>query len=172
VADSLEAQHVSHAGLVLVHPFLSRFFTATGVLADGAARLEADALPRAAALLHLLATGAEAQACDFELPVVRVLLGLAPDDPLQADATFTPQDRAEADALLENVIAHWPALRSTSAGGLRGRFLQRAGLLRAIDSAWLLQIERRPVDVLLEHLPWSLGVIKTPWMPRPLHVEW
>jgi hypothetical protein len=171
-SDAPHALHVPHAGLVLLHPFLPRFFAATGVLPGGATRPAEDALPRAAALLHLLATGGEAPACDFELPIIRVLLGLAPDDPLQADAACSAQDREEAEAMLQSVITHWSALRSTSPAGLRTTFLRRPGLLRPMDAAWLLQLERGPFDVLVDRLPWALGVIKLPWMPRPLHTEW
>ncbi|MEO1401775.1 MAG: contractile injection system tape measure protein [Cyanobacteria bacterium J06635_1] len=37
---------------------------------------------------------------------------------------------------------------------------------------WLLQIERETYDILLDQLPWSIRVVKLPWMPKLLYVEW
>lgn len=48
---------VQHAGLVLLHPFLDRFFVAVGCKEAGARELPNAALSRAACLLHYLATG-------------------------------------------------------------------------------------------------------------------
>ena len=79
----------------------------------------------------------------------------------------------EAAALLEAVIQHWEALRNTSADGLRGTFLVRPGkvTLRE-DGDWWLQVESKSYDILLDQLPWGIGMIKLPWMQRMLRVEW
>ena len=29
-----------------------------------------------------------------------------------------------------------------------------------------------PYDLLLNTLPWGLGLVRLPWMPAPLNVEW
>ena len=81
-------------------------------------------------------------------------------------------DRLEVDALVAAAIEHWQALKRTSAAAVRTSFLQRSGLLKADDNGWRLQVESGPFDVLLKRLPWSLSVIKLPWMHTPLHCEW
>ena len=35
-----------------------------------------------------------------------------------------------------------------------------------------LYVERKGVDVLLESLPWTISIIKLPWMQDSLQVEW
>lgn len=161
---------VPDAGLVLLHPYLVPFFQHTGVLVDG--RVPEHALPRAAALLHHLATGRE-EIHEFELGLARVLLGLGPSDPLPvAEGLLREGDAEEAAALLGAVIAHWPVLRNTSVEGLRGSFLERRGLLRREDRGWRLWVEPASYDMLLSHLPWGLSIVKLPWMPDPVHVEW
>jgi hypothetical protein len=35
-----------------------------------------------------------------------------------------------------------------------------------------LQVERRGFDILLDQLPWNMGIIKTQWMDEPLSVDW
>ncbi|HEX8244382.1 MAG TPA: contractile injection system tape measure protein, partial [Longimicrobium sp.] len=161
---------VANAGLVLLNPFIPMLFQRLGVAEDGA--VAGARLPRAAALLHHLAAG-RAELHEFELGMVKVLLGLRPADALPvAEGLLEPGDAEEAEGLLESVVAHWNVLKNTSPEGLRGSFLRRPGLLRALDRGWGLQVEPAPWDVLLDHLPWSVSVVKFPWMAHPVHVEW
>jgi len=75
--------------------------------------------------------------------------------------------------LLQAVIGHWDALRNTTPDGLRGTFLTRPGKLsQRPDGDYLLQVESQSFDILLERLPWGIGVVKLPWMERMLWVEW
>ena len=164
-------QRVHHAGLVLLHPYLPRFFESTGVRAARGS-LDPAALPRAAALLHCLAVG-DADIHEFELDFIKLLLGLPLGAPLPVSAgLLRPEDREEAGALLAAVLDHWRALGRTSVQGLRGSFLRRTGLLREDDRGARLQVEPAAFDVLLGQLPWGIGTIKLPWMPRPLFTEW
>jgi hypothetical protein len=163
---------VPEAGLVLLHPYLPRLFEAAGLVAAGHRGPLPDAVvPRAAALLHWLACGTAA--LEFELPFVKLLLGLTPDTPFShALPGLTETERAEAEALLAAVLAHWQALRGTTTDGLRTAFLRRRGQLRRQDEAWQLRVEPEPFDMLLGLLPWSIGLVRLPWMPWPLLTEW
>jgi hypothetical protein len=160
-----------NAGLVILHPFLPRLFESCELHAPGG-RFAPHALARAAALLHWLAHGRD-EVHEFELPVVKVLLGLRPDDPLAAGAGLVgARERDEGGALLRAAIAHWKALGATSIDGLRIAFLQRRAALRDEEDGWHLQPERESFDVLLERLPWSFSTVKLPWMTRPLYTDW
>jgi len=44
--------------------------------------------------------------------------------------------------------------------------------LTEVDNGWLLQVEQKPVDVLVNHLPWGIGTIRLPWMQEILYTEW
>jgi hypothetical protein len=162
----------AHAGLILLHPFLPRFFESTGVKEPASVELSPFALPRAGALLHFLATGRDA-AYEYDLVFIKVLLGLNPETPLcVSEGLLVEADPGETEALLESAITHWTALKNTSIAGFRSSFLDRRALLREEDNGWRLQVERQPFDVLLEHLPWSISVVKLPWMKRLIHTEW
>jgi hypothetical protein len=63
-------------------------------------------------------------------------------------------------------------LRNTSPDGLRGTFLLRPGKVSLRNDDWLLQVEARTCDILLEQLPWGIGMIKLPWMEKMVWVEW
>lgn len=169
---SSESYPASDAGLVLLHPFLPRLFDAVGIAPAGTHELPEAVLPRAAAMLHWLASGRE-EIYEFELTVIKVLLGLTPDHILLAGAGLLSEaDRIEADALLAAAISHWDALGKTGVAALRMSFLQRRGLLRDIDSGWQLQVEPESFDLLLGKLPWGISIVRLPWMTRPIFTEW
>lgn len=163
---------VAHAGLLLIHPFLPRLFQQTGLMRHGEPALSEEVLPRAAALLSLIATGEE-EVYEFELGFIKVLLGLRPEHPLPAGSgLLSPADREEVETLLHSAIEHWRALKNTSVQGLRLSFLQRPGLLRDHDGSWHLQVEPRSYDVLLDQLPWGISTVKLPWMIAPIFTDW
>jgi len=164
---------VEQAGLVILHPFLPRFLAQTGCMEPRTDdRISTAMLPRAAALMYTLATGREV-AREFELPLIKVLLGLSPLSPLTAGGDLvTASDREEAATLLAAVVSHWQALKNTSPAGLTESFLARRGLLREENDAFRLMVERKGHDVLLDYLPWGIGIVKLPWMKKAVHVEW
>lgn len=157
---------------MLLHPFLPRLFENLGLFRAGEPGFAWAALPRAAALLHALATGRD-EVLEFEIGFIKVLLGRPPEEPLLVSGgLLTAADREEGEALLQSVVGHWRALKSTTPAGLRASFLERRGLLRAEDGGWRLQVEPAAFDLLLDQLPWGIGVVKLPWMTRPIFTEW
>jgi hypothetical protein len=159
---------VDNAGVVLLHPFLPRLFEGLGV-STGDELVDPG---RALCLLHHLATG-ELTAPEHQLTLAKVLCGVALDDPVEADVGLTDAETAEAIAVLDAAIGHWGALGRSAPDALRGEFLMRHGMLAVdADGGWLLRVEARTVDVLLDQLPWSLALVKLPWIDRLLRVEW
>ena len=163
-----ESYYLDNAGLVLLHPFLPRFFEGLDLIEDNLfLRPE-----RALALLHFLATG-QPVAPEHELTLPKLLCAVPLPQPVAADVGLTIVETVEADTLLRAVVRHWTALRSTSPDALRGTFLARPGKLSLRpDGDWLLQVEPMSYDILLDQLPWGISMIQLPWMPRLLWVEW
>jgi hypothetical protein len=165
-------QAVSCAGLVLLAPFLPRLFDALGIVRHGERRIPPVALVRAAAVLRHAATASD-EGHEFDLGLIKVLIGLRPDSPLPyAAGTLRDGDRDGIDGLLHAVIEHWQALKRTSVAGLREAFLQRPGTLREDDIGWRLRVEHAMHDVLLDLLPWTFGTVVLPWVSKPLFTEW
>jgi hypothetical protein len=163
---------VRYAGLVLLHPFIPHFLTAVGVKASDEKTILPENHARAAALLHFLATGTT-EIYEYELDLIKVFLGMTPDEPLLvAEGLIQAADQAEATTLLESVIQYWSVLKNTSITGLRSSFLQRPGLLRHTEEGWRLQVEPQAFDLLLNHLPWTISIVKFTWMPQPIYTEW
>lgn len=160
--------YINNAGLVLLHPFLPQFFRALNIVVDD----QLIAPDRALSLLHFLGTG-QLVAPEYELVLPKVLLNLALETPMDTNTPLTAEETEEATALLEAVIRHWAALKGTSDNGLRGTFLIRPGKISLRDDGdWRLQVENKAYDILLDQLPWGIGMIKLPWMHRMLWVEW
>lgn len=159
---------VANAGIVLLHPFLPRFFEGLGVVVSD----ELVDPDRAVCLLHCLATG-ESIAPEHQLTVAKALCAVPLDEPVEAEVGMTTSEVEETTALLQAAIAHWEALLNTSPDALRAEFLTRAGQLSLDDEGdWLLRVETRAVDILLDQLPWGISMVKMPWMTRLMRVEW
>ena len=167
-AETGEGVYIDNAGLVILHPFLARFFEEVRVAAE-------DTLvhkERALCLLQYLATG-QPVAPEYALTLPKLLCNVALETPVEADVQLTGNEKEEAVALLEAVIRHWEALRNTSPDSLRGTFLLRPGKLSCGgDGDWLLQVEAQTWDILLDQLPWGISMIRLPWMDCMLRVEW
>ncbi len=159
---------VLNAGVVLLHPFLSHYFTEVGVLVAG----ELVQRAKAVHLLHDLATGA-AELPEPESVLYKLLCGWPPEDTLPRHVSLLESERAEGERLLASAVAHWGKLGNTSPEGLRQNFLRREGILRRTDGeSWRLSVERRSYDLLLEALPWTLSVIRLPWLMDTVYVDW
>ncbi len=166
--DAREGIYIDNAGLVLLHPFLPQFFQALN-LAENDRILQPE---RALVLLHFLATG-QTKAPEYELGLPKILCGIPLCSPVDTNLEPTDGEMEEADTLLKAVVRHWEVLRNTSADALRGTFLIRPGKLSQPEEGdWLLQVESRSFDILLDHLPWGISMIKLPWMERILSVQW
>jgi contractile injection system tape measure protein len=166
--DLQQGVYIDCAGLVLLHPFLPRFFEALGIVTEDEI-LQPD---RALCLLHYLATG-QSIAPEYELILPKILCNVPLEMPVESAMELSSAELEEAAALLEAVIRHWEALRNTSVEGLRGTFLVRPGKVSVReDGDWQLQVESKSFDILLDQLPWGIGTIKLPWMQRMLWVEW
>ena len=163
---------VSYAGLVLLAPFLPRLFAARNVLHPGEKSLQAEALRRAAALLHF-AAAADHDGHEYELGLIKILLGVPIDQPiLFASGILSRGDREAVETLLSDVVEHWRVIRPISIDALRESFLHRRGLLSEHRGSWHLRIEGAPIDSFLDHLPWSLTTLTMAWLPSPITIDW
>lgn len=163
-----EGIFVGNAGLALLHPFLPQLFQALGIAESQVLRQPA----RALLLLHYLATGQSA-APEYELLLPKLLCNIPLNEPLAPLPELSMDDQQEADALLAAVIRHWSALGDTAIDSLRGTFLLRPGkVTRRQDGDWLVQVESRSFDVLLNQLPWGISMFQLPWMQHLCWVEW
>ena len=166
-ADSV---YIENSGLVILWPFLERFFDRLQLLhernfIDPAAR------HRAAGLLQYVVTE-DPSPPEYQMLLNKMLCGMGPDDLLEFGPAVTEAETQECVYLISAVIENAPVLRNMSHAGFRGSFLLRRGALSAGDATWRLRVERETFDIVLDRFPWSFSWIKLPWMEVPLAVEW
>jgi len=161
---------VADAGIILLHPFLEELFTNTGLWKDQAWCTE-HAPGQAIQLLRRLLNGEEGLP-EYELTLSKILTGQEIDAALEATPPLPDSAFAMCDELLEAVISHWKALRSTGPAGLQEAFLLRPGKLIQVSNGYKLQVAQKAQDVLLTHLPWGFATVRLPWMKGLLYVDW
>lgn len=166
--DLKEGVFVHNAGLVIVANFLPMFFKKLSLLSEGN---EITDKSKAAMLVQYLASGKE-NIAEFELGLAKILCGLEMQTPVNTTILLTTNEKEEANELLLSVIEYWSILKKTSVQGLRDSFLQREGKLSFSGNEWLLQVEQKSYDMLLQQLPWNISMIKLPWMKNLLKTEW
>ena len=156
--------------MVLLHPFLSSLFAGLHLL-QNKQFLHLQAQKKAIIVLYYLATGNTA-AAEHELVIPKILCGFPIENIITKNTTLTEEEMEEADGLLNAVIAQWSILKNTSLAGLRESFLQRNGKVFTKNNDIHIQIEKGAIDMLLDHLPWGLNIIKLPWVNNIIRTEW
>lgn len=166
--ESDTAIWIQNAGLVLLHPFLPVLFARLLVVND---QHQITNIKKALCQIHYLLYGEE-EYSDAKMVLPKIFCGISYGDPIQMDVAINSAEQKECNELMLSVIEYWEALKNTSVKGLLETFVWRRGKLSPGDKGWLLRVENRTEDILLDRLPWGIGYIKLPWMITPLTVEW
>ncbi len=166
---SAQIAFIDDAGIILLQPFMPLLFNELGLLEDNQFASE-QCRVKAIRLLEYLAWGTTTRA-EFSFQLQKLLCALPASEPL-LPIVINRHEITEADSVLNAVIRHWSVLKNTSRDGLRSTFLQRKGKIEFDSERDSLSVEKGSVDVLLGKIPWSYSVVRFPWMPRPLFIEW
>ena len=153
-----------------MHPFLQSLFEQLELTKENT-WIDRPSQLQAVLVSEFIVTGSN-EFEEFNLMLNKIICGIDLEENVITEIVINDQIRVECEVLLNEVITHWSVLRNTSIEGLRETFLQRSGKLSKVDDGWLLQVEQKSVDVLLNNLPWGIGTVKLPWMSEMLFVEW
>jgi len=161
--------NVAAAGADIIHPFLQELFREQSLLKENDFRSE-ECRHIAVHMLAYLAFGnLDIEEYDLLLPK---LLCAMPWEHALLPWEIADEQRKGCDELLGAVLHHWSALKSQSVQFLRQQFFWCNGKLKTVDGGWRLTIKKRAQDILLDKLPWGVGVIQMVWMNGTLHVTW
>lgn len=171
--DELEVTLVGNAGLCLLSPWFLRLFALLGYLdeerrnfKDTASRI------RAVFLLQYLVNPEEKDYREPELAFNRLLVALPAQVPLPKRVELTDEEKEMVDKMLASIKSNWSKMDGTSVNGFRQCFIQRDGRLEQQDEKWLLTIESRAYDILLDTIPWAFRQIRFPWLKKYIQVSW
>jgi len=171
IAADISSFFVENAGCVLLYVYLKKVFTEAGLLGDDLSFISPELQMQAVRLLQFIICG-HTNFKEYHLVLNKVLCGYDIDAPVIETTDAKLYDIEKANALLQVAIANWPKIGHTSVEGLRNSFLLRNGKLVQETGNWILYVERKGMDILMDSLPYTISVIKLPWMQKALYVQW
>jgi hypothetical protein len=161
---------LNNAGLVIVAPYLPRYFETLEML-DGQVFRDQAAAERAVHLLQYLASG-QTETPEHLLVFNKILCGQPLDMPVPPGIALSETEADLSESMLNAVIQNWEIMKNSSIQNLQGTFLLREGRLEEEDERWMLHVDHKAYDITLEYLPWTIALIKLPWMEKRVDVEW
>jgi len=162
---------ISNAGLLLFYPYLSYVFAELKWLTADKKFVNIVARQKAILFLQYFINGKKRPA-EHQLVLNKLLCGWPIYLPLKNPGNLSAAEKAAAADLAESLKEHWPAIRNTSVPGLIQSFVDRPGLIQKTATGYLVQVERRTIDILLDSLPFGLTFIKLPWNEYIINTEW
>ena len=126
---------------------------------------------RAVLLLQYLATGLNSWN-EHELVLNKILCAVPFAEAIATEFEPTEEEIRVTEDLFDVVKERWPQVKDTTVELIRNTFVLRGAVLKVQENGWLMQVEQRGYDIVLESLPWSFGFVKTQIMDKPIFVEW
>lgn len=169
----IEYLFVPNAGLALLTPWFPQLFDMLGLLCEGKKDLkDTESKIRAIFIIQQLVSFEDKEYREHELAFNRILTGCPFSIPLPKKMELTSKETDTIKSMLEGVKANWPKMKNTSTQSFQTAFIERAGKLKQQEDKWLLTVEPRFFDMLLDSLPWSYKLIRFPWLKKHIHVSW
>ena len=169
--DLKERIPIYNAGLVLFQPFLISFFDRLGLLESRKHFKSATCQIRAAHLLHELSGFGEIPVEHLML-FNKLLCGINIMFPIDCRFKISETESLEMEHLLRATIGNWAIIRNTSISGFQESFVKRQGVLERSQDDWILRVETKGIDILLDDIPWDIHLISFPWNNYLVYVDW
>ena len=164
---------VTNAGLCLFAPWIIRLFGMLELLSEDRKDLkDMDARIRAIFILQRLVTAEQREYKESDLAFNRLLVACPFNVPIPKNLELTDKEIETVESMLAGVKANWPKMVNTSVGGFQRSFIERDGRLEQQEGKWVLTVENKAYDILLDSLPWSYKMIRLPWLKKPISVSW
>lgn len=164
---------IDNAGLCLLSAWFLRLLSMLDYLNEARKDIkDTKSRIRAIFLLQYLTCQEEKEYRETELVFNHLLVGLPMHIPLPKRLELTAEEKQIADSLLSAVKAHWPKMNGTSVKGFLQSFVTRTGRLEEQDEKWVLTVDDRTYDILLDSVPWGFRQIRLPWMKKYIQVKW
>lgn len=164
---------ISNAGLVILFPFLPMLFMRLNMLSQDRRGFNSnESKVRAIFILQHLMASEDREYDEKDLFLNRLLINYPFNEPLPKRMELYQDELNTIDSLLEATKTNWEKMRNTSMRGFQEAFLRRAGFIEKTEREWVLTVEERAFDILLDSIPWSYKLVRLPWMENILKVNW
>ena len=102
----------------------------------------------------------------------KLLCGINIMFPIDIGFEMSETERLEVERLLRAIIGNWTIIRNTSIAGFQESFVKRQGVLERSQDDWILRVETKGIDILLDDIPWDVHLISFPWNDYLVYVDW
>ena len=158
IAVMEEGIFVPNAGLVILAPFLKMWLAAIHLVKNGQF-ISQKHQEKAVLLTQYLVTG-NTFIPEEAILLNKILCGWEIEQPVSTELQINELEQEESQQMLHAVIDYWKSLGKVSIAALQETYLLRNGKLILKNEQWKLVVERKGVDVLMENLPWSIGLVE------------
>ena len=165
-----DAIFIENAGLIIIAPYIPMLFDRMQLLNNGTF-VSDSCLYKALYALQYAATG-NVSAQEQDLILNKIICGMPIYAPVPERFELSVSEKTVIDGMLKAIISHWSTIGNTSIEGLRGSFLCRPGRITIEDQKYVLNVEARSFDMLLDTIPWSIAQLKLSWMTQLIEVIW
>ncbi|AUP79062.1 contractile injection system tape measure protein [Flavivirga eckloniae] len=170
--DLGDNHYIKNAGLILLHPFIKGLLNQLNLCSYEGNWTNRMDQHKAILLTQYLVTGEERMQ-ESDLVLNKILCGFSVEEVVNVKLKITTEEKEKCKSLLEAVNEHWKAMNKSSVEALQETFLQREAKLELVnDGDYNLWVDEKGYDILLEQLPWTIGMVKTPWMENYLICNW
>lgn len=163
--------YIRNAGLILLAPYFPRLFSMLHLLDGGRKLSDPENQVKAIFYMQYLVT-AQREVPEYELFLNKLLSGYPLEESFSPFFDFGEAEEQILLSLLNSIKCNWNQMKNTSIEGFRNSFLLREGVLEERQDQWVLAVEPRAYDLLLDTLPWSYSPVKFSWMNKPIYVKW
>lgn len=168
-ADLIETHF---AGIVLLNPIIQPMFDSAGLL-SGNQFVSVEHAEKAVYILHYL-INKESELYENQAVLLKILCGLELDHSLPRTFELSDDVKSNCENAIRSIIKEWQVLKNTGNQAFIENFILRNGIISVEDNAYNLNVESNAVDVILAYNPppWTVGMIRLPWMTKILYVNW
>lgn len=164
---------IGNAGLCLLAAWFPRLLELLGYLNEDKKDFKDTAFKvRAVFLLQYLTCSEEKEYRETELAFNRLLVSLPMHIPLPESLKLIDKEKQTAESMLAGVKANWQAMNGTSVKGFQESFIIRTGRLEQQEEKWLLTVNNKTIDILLDTVQWGFRQIRFPWLKKYVQVVW
>ena len=164
---------IPNAGLCLLAPWFVRLFDMLGYLdSEHSAFKDTSSKIRAVFLLQYLVYGEERQYKESDLLFNRLLTDIPVSIPLPKSLSLSEKEKETADGMIAGVKANWQKMDGTSIKGFRNSFISRNGVMSRPNDHWVITVEEKAYDIMLDTVPWGFRQIRLPWLKTFIQVVW
>ena len=139
---------------------------------DGSDLKDTEARVKAIFILQRLVTDEPQEYKEQELAFNRILTGCPFQVPLPKTLKLADYEIMTIESMIIGIKNNCEKFKNISAKGFQLNFIERPGRLEQREDKWVLYVEGRSYDMLLDFLPWSYRLVQLPWLEKRINVVW